>query len=56
MSSKDNIYVQALEEVRGGWAKKGKSYKGIYKKTIYTEREHNGEGQAIDVWEQGCHS
>ena len=32
-NSQDNNYLQALEEVRGGWAKKGKSYKGDRKST-----------------------
>ena len=38
-SSKDDNYLQALEEVKGGWAKKGKSYKG-YIKRLYTQREN----------------
>ena len=38
-SSKDNNYLQALEEVRGGWAKKGKSYKR-YLRRLYTQREN----------------
>ena len=36
-SSKDNL--QALEEVIGGWATKGKSYKG-YIRRLYTQREN----------------
>ena len=37
-SSKQNNFIQALEEVGGGWAKKGKSYKG-YLRRLYRERE-----------------
>ena len=37
-SSNDNNYLQALEEVRGSWAKKGKSYKRYLRK-LYTQRE-----------------
>ena len=38
-SSKDNNYLHALEEKRGGWAKKLKSYKG-YLRRLYTQREN----------------
>ena len=37
-SYKYNNYLQALGEVRGGWAKKEKSYKG-YLRRLYTHRE-----------------
>ena len=35
---KDNNYLQALEEVRRGWVKKRKSYKGYLKKNSLRER------------------
>ena len=38
-SSKDNNYLHVLEEKRGGWAKKLKSYKG-YLRRLYTQREN----------------
>ena len=38
-SNEGTNYLQALDAVRGGWAKKGKSYKG-YLKRLYTQREN----------------
>ena len=38
-NGKNNNYLQALEEVRGGWVEKGKSYKE-YLRRLYTLREN----------------